>query len=75
MGTESRAHRPILDNDDWAAAASEYYGEVVTKYLLGQPMRPIEIRLIDILRAKIGTMPESAKRYQERLLAAKETGT
>jgi hypothetical protein len=70
----TQAHGPIKTNDDWIAEASHYFSDVMTKYLLGSPMKPIERRLIDILRAKIGTMPESPKRYTERL-AQEEVGT
>lgn len=66
----TQAHRPIKDNDDWAAAASDYVTDVMTKYMLGQPMKLIETRLIDNIRAHIGTMPESPKRYAARMLVA-----
>ena len=65
-----RAHGPINNNDDWAAEASNYLADVMARYMTGQPLKLIEQRLIDNIRAHIGTMPESPKRYMERLSVA-----
>lgn len=62
-----RAHGPIGNNDDWAAEGSKYVADVMAKCMLGQPLKLIEQRLIDNIRAHIGIMPESPKRYMERL--------
>lgn len=68
-----RAHGPIENNDDWAAEASEYVADVMTKYMIGKPLKLIEQRLIDNIRAHIGAMPESPKRYMERVTVADAT--
>lgn len=64
-----RAHGPIETNDDWASEASNYVTDVLAKYMLGQPLKLIEQRLIDNIRAHIGAMPESAERYRKRMTA------
>lgn len=64
-----RAHKPITNNDEWAAEASGYYGTIIARYLTGQRITLAEQRVIDVIRMKIGAMPESAVKYTARLLA------
>jgi hypothetical protein len=60
--------QPIVTNDDWISAASEFHGEAITKFLLGMRMSPWEQRCVDTCRAVIGPPPESAQHFRARLL-------
>lgn len=64
-----RAHGPITDNDQWLSEASGYYATIVSRYTTGQPITLAEQRVIDVIRAKIGAIPESAIKYAARLRA------
>lgn len=62
-----KADRPIINNDDWLDAASEYYIDLMDRYVRDMPLSMVERRIIDGISAKIGRKPETVHHYLDRL--------